>query len=431
MNDVFAQRDLNVLWHPCTQMKDHETYPLIPIRRAKGLYLEDMEGKQYIDAIGSWWVSLLGHNHPRVTAALHAQLDTLSHVMFAGFTHEPAILLAEKLIQYAPPGLSRVFYGDSGSSAIEIALKMSCHAWRNVGNTRKRRFMTLSNSYHGETIGALSVSQVNLFKKNYEDLLFDPIELPCPISSELDDDVLDVIRGIMETHAEDSCAVFIEPLVQGAAGMRMHSAYFLKKLFELSREFDIHFIADEIAVGFGRTGTLFACEQAGITPDFMCVSKGLTGGYLALSAVLTTDAIYSLFYDDYETGKGFLHSHTYTGNPLACAAAVATIDTLIEDNILEKNKTLIAHFDQALAPLREHPHIHHVRQQGMIIAMDLYPSHKRRGMSVYANALKQGVLLRPLGNVIYFMPAYCITPEEIDHLCAVTLSCIDAALGEK
>lgn len=437
-NQAFAQRDLNVLWHPCTQMKDHETYPMIPIHRATGLYLEDMDGKQYMDAIGSWWVSILGHNHPRVTAALHQQLDTLSHVIFAGFTHEPAIQLAERLIQYAPAGLSRVFYGDSGSSAVEIALKMSCHAWRNQGNVRKQRFMTLANSYHGETLGALSVSQVDHFKKHYEALLFDPIELPCSTTAEQDDAVLARIRRIMETHALETCAVIIEPLVQGAAGMRMHSAYFLAGVFALSREFNIHFIADEIAVGFGRTGTLFACEQATITPDFMCVSKGLTGGYLPLSAVLTTDAIYALFYDDHSTGKGFLHSHTYTGNPLACAAAVATIDTLIDDNVLIQNKTLITHFDAALAPLRAHPHVRDVRQQGMIIAMDMcksntepYPSSERRGMAVYTHALEQGVLLRPLGNVIYFMPAYCITPDEIDRLCAVTLSSIDAATGER
>lgn len=437
MNKHYIQRDLNVLWHPCTQMKDHETYPMIPVHRAQGLYLEDMEGKQYMDAIGSWWVSLLGHNHPRITQALHTQLDTLSHVMFAGFTHAPAIDLAERLIKHAPPGLARVFYGDNGSSAIEIALKMSKHAWYNQGNHNKRRFMALSDSYHGETVGALSVTQVDMFKTQYDALLFEPIEIPCSLSPEQDDRILADIRSIMEKHAEETCALIVEPLVQCAAGMRMHSPYFLNKLFSLTREYHIHFIADEIAVGFGRTGTFFACEQADITPDFMCVSKGLTGGYLPLSAVLTTEAMYQLFYDEHHTGKAFLHSHSYTGNALACAAAVATIDTLIDEKILEKNKANIAYFDRALDALRCHPHVGDVRQKGMIIAIEMkknktedYPGSERRGMRVYTHALENGVLLRPLGNVIYFMPAFCITPEEIDRLCAVALSGIDVATGE-
>ncbi len=272
-NNALAERDLNVLWHPCTQMKDHETYPLIPIRRAQGLYLEDFNGKQYMDAIGSWWVSLLGHGHPRVNQALHAQIDTLSHVMFAGFTHEPAVELAERLVKLAPPGLTHVFYGDNGSSAIEIALKMSCHAWRHLGRTDKKKFMALSHSYHGETLGALSVTQVDLFKQPYEDFLFEPINIPCSYSPDTDDLVLAQIDHIMSTHAHETCALIVEPLVQGAAGMRMHTPYFLKKLFELTQQHDIHFIADEIAVGFGRTGTMFACEQADITPDFMCMRR--------------------------------------------------------------------------------------------------------------------------------------------------------------
>ncbi len=444
-NQELARRDLSILWHPCTQMKDHETYPLIPIKRAQGLYLEDLEGNHYMDAIGSWWVSLLGHGHPRVNKALHQQLDLLSQVMFAGFTHEPAVELAERLVKYTPPGLTHVFYADNGSAATEVALKMSYHAWHNQNHPEKRRFMALNQSYHGETLGALSVSQIDLYKKQYQDLLFDPIEIPCADSRHKPDhlseeayadEVLNSARLIMEKHAHETCALIAEPLVQCAAGMRMHSIYFLKKLFELTREYNIHFIADEIAVGFGRTGTLFACEQAGITPDFMCLSKGITGGYLPLSAVLTTDFIYSLFYDDYATGKAFLHSHSYTGNALACAAAVATIDTLIEEKILEKNQSKIEYFDCALKELRQHPHVQHVRQQGMIIAMDvckkdgtLYPAHERRGLAIHSHALSKGVLLRPIGNTVYFMPAFCVTLPEIDTLCNVTLSSIEFATG--
>lgn len=436
-NRHYIKRDMHVLWHPCTQMKDHETIPLIPIRRAQGLYLEDMEGQHYMDAVGSWWVNLLGHNHPYITAAIQEQVGTLSHVMFAGFTHEPAIQLAERLVQLSPPGLSRVFYGDSGATAIEIALKMSYHAWHNQGYTHKKRFMALSHGYHGETLGALSVTDVDLFKKQYADLLFDPILIPCSTRTETDDAVLADVRRLMEIHADETCALIVEPLVQCAAGIRMHSAYFLGQLHALTREFNIHLIADEIAVGFGRTGTLFACEQAAITPDFMCVSKGLTGGYLSLSAVLTTEHIYQSFYDEYHTGKAFLHSHSYTGNALACRAALATLDVLINEQWVERNKKTSAHFNHALQSLRAHPHVCDVRQQGMIIAMNMqrnrtepYPAQERRGMRVYMHALKQGVLLRPLGNVVYFMPAYCITFDEIDRLCAVALESIDVATGE-
>jgi len=339
----------SALWHPCTQMKDHETLPPIAIKKGQGVYLEDEQGNRYIDAISSWWVNILGHCNPRINAAIKEQLDTLEHVILAGFSHEPATKLAEKLVEITPQGLDRVSYAENGSSAVEIALKMSYHAWQNQGQKQKKRFITLDNSYHGETLGAMSVSQVGLYKNTYQDLLFDVISIPVAYEETQADSLLQSIEQTFQTHAHETCALIVEPLVQCAGNMKMYKPYFLGKLFELTRKYNIHFIADEIAVGFGRTGTLFACEQANITPDFMCLSKALTGGYLPLSAVLTTDNIYQCFYDDYASGKAFLHSHSYTGNPLACRAALATIDILEKEDIIEKNKTKIAYLEKAFA----------------------------------------------------------------------------------
>ncbi len=426
LNQAWVLRDLNVLWHPCTQMKDHETLPMIPIKRASGVYLEDFNGKRYIDAISSWWVNLFGHCNPRINAAIKTQLDHLEHVILAGFSHEPAITLAEKLVEISPDGLNRCFYADNGSSAIEVALKMSYHAWRNQGKTHKKLFFTLDNSYHGETTGALSVSQVELYKNTYQDLLFDVISIPVADTfnqpeheayEAYADKILEKVEAIFVEHASQACALIVEPLVQCAGKMRMYQPYFLQKLYALTRKYHIYFIADEIAVGFGRTGTLFACEQANITPDFMCLSKGLTGGYLPLSVVLTTDAIYQCFYDDYASNKAFLHSHSYTGNPLACTAALATIDILQEENSIEKNKKKIDYIARACQTFKTHPLVAQVRQTGMIMAIELREnSVQRPGLIVYQHAVSQGVLIRPLGNVIYFMPPYVITEQEIDKI---------------
>ncbi|HJU40657.1 MAG TPA: adenosylmethionine--8-amino-7-oxononanoate transaminase, partial [Tahibacter sp.] len=307
-NAALAARDLAVVWHPCTQMHDHETLPMLPIVEACGVWLTDADGKRYVDAVSSWWTNVLGHRHPRIVAALKDQLDRLDHVMLAGFTHEPALELAEALVAAAPPGLARVFYADNGSSAVEVALKMSFHYWLNVGRAGKTRFIALTGSYHGETLGALSVTDVPLYSATYAPLLHAPILAPSPDAydgapGETPADTaarrLVELRALLERHAHETCAVIVEPLVQCAAGMRMHDASWLAGLRRLCDEFDVHFIADEIAVGFGRTGTLFACEQANVTPDFLCLSKGLTGGTLPLSAVLTTNGIYDAFYADY------------------------------------------------------------------------------------------------------------------------------------
>ncbi|MCU0834519.1 MAG: adenosylmethionine--8-amino-7-oxononanoate transaminase [Chromatiaceae bacterium] len=444
-NASLAARDLAVLWHPCTQMKDHETLPMIPIRRGEGIWLEDFDGNRYLDAISSWWVNLFGHANPRITAAVRDQVEQLEHVLLAGFTHEPAVQLAERLVGLAPPGLDRVFYADNGSSAVEVALKMSYHAWRNLGRPQKTRFVTLANSYHGETLGALAVGNVALYKETYRPLLMEVITAPSPdcFHREPGEDwegysrrrFADLER-ILAEQADQICAVIVEPLVQCAGSMRMYHPVYLQLLREACDRHGVHLIADEIAVGFGRTGTLFACEQAGVSPDFLCLSKGLTGGYLPLSAVLTHASIYAAFYDDYQRLTAFLHSHSYTGNPLACRAALATLDIFESDQVIAANRRFAAVMAEAAAPLADHPHVAEVRQTGMILAIELvrdrvrrepYPWQERRGLAVYRAALARGALLRPLGSVIYFMPPYVITPEELRWLARVAAECIDLA----
>jgi adenosylmethionine-8-amino-7-oxononanoate aminotransferase len=447
-NAALAARDLKHLWHPCTQMHDHESVPMIPIVRGDGAWLIDANGRRYLDGISSWWTNLFGHANPHIGAAMKAQLDTLEHVIFAGFTHQPAIELAEELVRITPPGLDRVFLADNGSAAIEVALKMSFHYWLNAGHGEKTRFIALTGSYHGETLGALSVSDVALYRKTYAPLLLTPILAPAPDTYEAEPGEsatqvaarrLGELRQLLERHAHETCAVIVEPLVQCAGGMRMYHPDYLSGLRALCDEFAVHFIADEIAVGFGRTGTLFACEQATVTPDFLCLSKGLTGGFMPLSAVLTTDRVYQAFYAEYAAGKAFLHSHSYTGNPLACRAALATLQIFREQPVLARNRQLAAHLAKRLEPLREHPQIADVRQTGLIAALELvahkpsrrpYPAAERRGLRVYRHGLEHGALLRPLGNVVYFMPPYVVDEAQIDLLVDVAIAGIAQATAD-
>jgi len=447
-NRHWMARDLQVVWHPCTQMKDHESQPLIPIRHGQGVWLEDFDGKRYLDAVSSWWVNLFGHGHPHINGAIRDQLERIQHVMLAGFTHPPVVELSEQLVRVTPPGLDRCFYADNGSSAVEIALKMSFHYWRNVGHSRKQRFVTLGNSYHGETLGALAVGDVALYKETYAPLLLEAVTVPSPdcFNREPGESWEAYSRrsfAAMETtlarHADEVCAVIVEPLIQCAGNMRMYHPVYLSLLREACDRHGVHLIADEIAVGFGRTGTLFACEQAGITPDYLCLSKGLTGGYLPLSVVLTRESIYRAFYDDYNTLKAFLHSHSFTGNPLACRAALATLELFAIEPVLERNRTLAAAMARSTAHLVDHPNVAEVRQHGMVLAIELmrdkarrepYPWQERRGIRVYRHALEQGVLLRPLGNVIYFMPPYVISEEEIELLATVATSGIELAVRD-
>ncbi|MCU0766120.1 MAG: adenosylmethionine--8-amino-7-oxononanoate transaminase [Gammaproteobacteria bacterium] len=445
LNAAIAARDLAVLWHPCTQMKDHEQLPMVPIRRGEGVWLEDFDGRRYLDAISSWWVNLFGHANPRINAAVREQLEQLEHVILAGFTHGPALELAERLVALAPPGLGRVFYADNGSSAVEVALKMSFHYWRNCGRPRKTKFVTLANSYHGETLGALAVGDVALYKETYAPLLMEVLTAPSPDCHACEPGesweahsrrVFADMEALLAARADEVCAVIVEPLVQCAGAMRMYHPVYLSLLRDACDRHGVHLIADEIAVGFGRTGTLFACEQAGVTPDFLCLSKGLTGGYLPLSAVVTRESVYQAFYDDYATLRAFLHSHSYTGNALACRAALATLDIFAQDRVIEANAALARAMAEAAAPLADHPHVGEVRQTGMILAIEMvadrakrtpYPWQERRGLRVYRHALARGALLRPLGNVVYFMPPYVITPEQIRWLAGVAAEGIDLA----
>ncbi len=446
LNERLAARDLAHVWHPCTQMKDHERdMPMIPIRRGEGVWLEDFEGRRYLDAVSSWWVNLFGHANPVLSGAIRDQLDQLEHVIFAGFTHEPAIELAEALVRVAPRGLTRCFFADNGSAAIEVAVKMSFHYWRNRGQPGKTRFLTLANSYHGETLGALAVGNVALYKDIYAPLLMQVLTAPSPDAWQCEPGerwedcarrLFGPMRELLEQHHAQLAGVIIEPLVQCAAGMRMHHPIYLKLLREACDEFQVHLIADEIAVGFGRTGTLFACEQAHISPDLLCLSKGLTGGYLPLSAVMAGEEIYDAFYDEYQNLNAFLHSHSYTGNPLACAVARATLNIFATEPVIERNRVLAAHMARAAAPLADHPHVAEVRQTGMILAAELvkdkrtrepYDFRERRGLRIYRHALAQGLLLRPVGNVVYFMPPYVITPDEIDFMAGVAAEAIEAA----
>jgi adenosylmethionine-8-amino-7-oxononanoate aminotransferase len=445
-NASYVARDLAHVWHPCTQMKDHEKdVPLVPIRSGEGVWLEDFAGHRYLDAVSSWWVNLFGHSNPRINAAISAQLGKLEQVLLAGFTHEPVIALSEALVKVAPAGLSRCFYADNGSSAVEVAAKMSFHYWRNLGRANKRGFIALANSYHGETLGALALGDVELYKAIYKPLLMDVRVVGSP-------DCYSRARGVswaehsarqfalmeeaLALHHEATAAVIVEPLVQCAGGMRMYDPVYLKLLRAACDRYGVHLIADEVAVGFGRTGTMFACEQAAIRPDFLCLSKGLTAGYLPLSVVMTTEAVYAAFYDEYVKMNAFLHSHSYTGNPLACAAALASLEIFAADKVLEKNRVLAAHMGLRARALEEHAHVAEVRQHGMITAIEFvrnkttrepYPWQERRGLRVYRHGLTRGVLLRPIGNVVYFMPPYVITPEEIDLMVTVAREGIEKA----
>ena len=446
-NEVRAwrERDLAVVWHPCTQMREHpDTLPLVPIRRGRGAWLEGVDGTRYLDAVSSWWTNLFGHAEPRIAAAIAAQAHELEHVIYAGFSHEPGLRLAEALLAVAPPGLARVFYADNGSAAIEVALKMSFHSHANRGDARRTRFVSLANGYHGETIGALSVGDIPLYRRVYAPLLLEPLFAPSPDAYDAAPGEsaeafalrrADELAAILEQHAGTVSALVLEPLVQCAGGMRMHHPAYLRRARALCTEHGVHLIADEIAVGFGRTGTLFACEQAAVTPDFLCLSKGLTGGFLPMSAVLTTADVYDAFLDD-SRERAFLHSHSYTGNPLGCAAALASLRLFGEDDVLARNRGTAARMGALAAPLATHPNVADVRQTGMIVAFELvaergsrapFAAEARVGLRAYRHALERGVVLRPLGDVLYWMPPYCVGDAELAQLAAVTTSAIEEA----
>jgi len=428
-NIKIAKEDLNHIWHPCTQMKDHESLPLIPIKKAKGIYLYDFEDNRYIDAISSWWVNIFGHTNEYISSKIKEQLDTLEHVLLAGFTHKPAVELANRLVNITPKDLEKVFFADNGSSAVEVALKMSFHYHKNRGENRPL-FLSLTNSYHGETIGALSVGDVELYKDTYAPLLISSIQTPVPKDQTIQsaNEAIEELKEILKKRASEISAFIIEPLVQGAGYMHMYHPIYITKAKELCTQYGIHLIADEIMTGFGRTGTMFACEQANIIPDFMTLSKGLTGGYLPLAVVMTNNEIYSAFYCDYSEYKAFLHSHSYTGNPLACSSALATLELFETNDVIGENREKSAYILEKCEKFKELSNVKEVRQTGMITAIELqgYEPNERIGLKVYQYGLDNGVLLRPLGHIIYFMPPYIITFEQIDKMIDTAYEAIKA-----
>lgn len=442
----WLKRTLACVWHPCTQMKHLERTPPLAIARGEGPWLIDPDGRRYFDATSSWWVNLFGHANPRINAALIDQLSRIEHVMLAGCTHAPVVELSERLAQLT--GLGHAFYGSDGASATEIALKMSFHYWRNHGRAGKTGFVSLKNGYHGETLGALSVTDVALFKDTYAPLLRLSHQVMSPDSrlSQAGESAEAYalcacadLEAYLAEHADTTAALILEPLVQGAAGMAMYPPIYLARARVLCDRYQVHLIADEIAVGFGRTGTMFACEQAVLPPppgevrgegsktsdiaDFLCLSKGITGGYLPLSCVLTTEAVYAAFYDD-ATARGFLHSHSYTGNPLACRAALAVLDIFEDDAVIAANRAKAARFSVLLGEVAVHPRVHHFRHTGMIWAFDVIDAPPDFSAAFHLRALERGVFIRPIGATVYFMPPYVIEEPEMILLAQTTLACL-------
>ncbi|HEY6863912.1 MAG TPA: adenosylmethionine--8-amino-7-oxononanoate transaminase [Burkholderiales bacterium] len=429
-----SERSIAAVWHPCTQMKTHERVPPVAIARGSGAWLYDLEGRRYLDAISSWWVNLFGHANPRINAALRDQLERLEHVMLAGFTHEPVVELSEQLAALTGGHLGHCFYASDGASAVEIALKMSAHYWRNRGLPKKHRFVALANGYHGETLGALAVTDLGLFKAPYADLVIEAAKVPSPDwrlaePGETPTDYAGRCAAALESHLQryhtETAAVVVEPLVQCAGGMAMYHPEYLRRARALCERFAVHLIADEIAVGMGRTGTMLACEQAAITPDFLCLSKGLSGGTLPLSVVLASDAVYRAFYDD-DPARGFLHSHSYTGNPLACRAALATLAIFRDDDVIAGNRARAQKLTRMLAPLAAHPRVRAFRNTGMIWAFEVEGAGPQFPARFHAAALERGLLLRPLGGTVYFMPPYVLDDEQCELLASETLALVDA-----
>ena len=456
-------RDLAVLWHPCTQMREHGVglpahlmgeavaLPLLPVARGEGAWLVCHDGRRVLDAVSSWWTNLHGHAEPRIAAAIARQAHTLEQVILAGCSHPPAVELAERLLTLAPrqggrDPLAKVFYADNGSSGVEVALKMAFHWFHNRGEAGRTRFVALHGSYHGETIGALAVGDLPLYRSVYGPLLPQALFAPSPDAFGTHDAsaaeqrahaAADALQQLFEAHPGEICAFILEPLVQCAGGMRMHHPAYLRRARALCDAHGIFLIADEIAVGFGRTGSLFACEQGGIQPDLMCLSKGLTGGFLPLCAVLATQTIFDGFLDD-SRERAFLHSHSYSGNPLACAAALASLDILESDHVLERNRATAERMADLAASFAAHPLVAEVRQTGMILAIELQPevgNHEdghaveisgRRGLRMYRAALEHDVLLRPLGDVLYWMPPYCIDAAQLELLANATRAALTA-----
>ncbi len=440
----YQKRDLKYLWHPCSQMKDYEKLPPMVIERGEGVYLFDVNGKKYLDCISSWWTNLFGHSNKRINEAIINQINKIEHVIMANFSNVPAIELSEKLAKITPKGLGKVFFTDNGSSSVEVALKMSFQYYQQKGFKKKTKFATITDGYHGETIGALSVGDLDIFTKTYKPLLNEALKAKspdcyrCEFSKKRENcsaECFCYMENLIKENHEEICAIIVEPLIQGSAGMKMYSPIYLKKLRQICDKYNMHLILDEIAVGFGRTGTMFACEQADISPDLMCLSKGLSAGYMPIAVVMATNDIYNCFYDDYEKMNGFFHSHTYSGNAMACAIAVESIKIFEEENILEKNKEKAKYLQKkVLEVFKDDEWVGDIRQMGLIVAIELvedkknkkaFDWKKRVGFEIYKIALEKGLILRPLGDILYFNPPYVITEEEIDFMVKTAKESLD------
>ncbi|OKY76339.1 MAG: adenosylmethionine--8-amino-7-oxononanoate transaminase [Desulfobulbaceae bacterium DB1] len=434
MHPTLQDRDRKHLWHPYTQMHDYADRDLLLIDRADGLMLYDDKGRGYYDTISSWWCILHGHNHPTITKKIKRQLDRLDQVLLAGTSHAPAIELAEKLIKITPPELTKVFYSDNGSTACEVALKMSLQYWRHRGRPERNRFVALERGYHGDTIGTMSLGGVPDFHQEFAAILFDSHTVPspscyrCPMQQQPADcrlECLDPLEKLLDEQGNTIAAMIIEPLIQAAGGMRIYPARYLNRLAELTARHSVHLILDEVATGFGRTGTMFAFEQAGITPDFLCLSKGLTGGMLPMAATVTTDAIYDAFYGPYTENRTFFHGHTFTGNPLAAAAALGSLQVFADEKPFERMAATIPHLHRKMARFLDLPWVGDLRCLGMICALELvkdkasrepFTFAERVGWPIYLKGLEEGLILRPLGNIIYLWLPLSATTADIDDI---------------
>ena len=438
------KKDLKYIFHPCSQMKDYEELPPIIIKKAEGIYLEDEKGKKYMDCVSSWWVNLFGHCNKRINKAVKEQIENLEHILFVNFSHKPAVELAERLYKLTPKGIEKFLFADNGSSSIEMALKLSFQYHAQIGYPDKKRFISLTDGYHGETLGALGVGDIDIFTKTYYPLIKEGIKAKspdcfrCPFGKHREScnaECFEDMEKIIEKNHREISAVIIEPVVQGAGGMKIYSPFYLKKLRKITEKYNINFIADEIAVGFGRTGKMFAVEHAEISPDIMCMAKGISAGYYPMSVIGITNKIYEAFYEDYLKGKSFLHSHTYSGNPIGCRIVVEVLKIFEEEKILEVIEKKGEYLrKKVLETFKDCEYIGEYRQIGFIGALEFlknkktkenFPKEYRAGYEVYKIALKNGVILRPLGNVIYFMPPYIITEKEIDIMTETCRKSID------
>lgn len=445
----WVEKDLKYIWHPCSQMKDYETLKPIVIEKGEGVYIYDTEGNRYVDVISSWWCNLLGHCNPKINEAVKTQIDQLEHVIFANFSHKPAIELCERLAKVLPKGLCKFNFSDNGSSSIESAMKMSFQYHYQTQNPQKKRFMALTGAYHGETLGALSIGGVDLYSEIYKPVLLDIVRIEgpdcyrCPYGKFYENcncECFEHAEKMFKEFGDETCAIVVEPLLQGSAGMKVYPPLYLKKLRALCDEYNVHLIADEIATGYGRTGKMFAFDHAGVSPDIMCLSKGLTGGYMPMSIAVTTQKIYDAFYADYSEGKAFMHSHTYSGNPLACSAAIAVLKILEDGSVLRKAQENAIYFNKIIKEkFGSHKNVGDIRSIGLINAIELVEnkttkapldSSKRTGYEIYKKALKKGVLLRPLGDIIYFNPPLTIAQKDMDFVTDVALECLYEVLQE-